>query len=395
MNKTLAALALASAAAIGCSSNSLGGTDPNGNGNGTGTDDGGGSSNSDGGTGIDRDAACGDVRAAATLTKAPVDVIMVVDNSGSMTLEIQSVQNNINQNFATILAASGLDYRVILVSKHGSATADQSICINAPLAGNASCNPVPTNPTNSARFFHYSQEIGSTDSLSLLISTYNKADSLNLAPNGWQGWLRPNAFKTFIEITDDNQGTAYTAQSFDTALLNLSATNFGTAAKRNYVFHSIVGVKENTPATKEYAPTDPIVTSACSTAVNTGAVYQNLARLTGGLRFPVCQTASYDAVFKAVAAGVVTGATLACDFDVPAPPPGKQFVLTPAELAYTPGDGRAVQNFKQVSNQAQCVPNSFYISNNHVYLCPAACTTVQTDTKAKIELLLDCNSVVG
>ncbi len=395
MNKTLAALALVSAAAIGCSSNSLGGSDPNGNGDGgSGTDDG-GSSNGDGGTGIDRDAACGDVRAAATLTKAPVDIIMVVDNSGSMTLEIQSVQTNINQNFATILANSGLDYRVIMVSRHGSASAAQSICINAPLASNASCAPPPATPGNSARFYHYSTEIGSTDSLSLILSTYNKADEFNLAPNGWQAWLRPNAYKTFIEITDDNQGAAYTAATFDTALLNLSATNFGTAAKRNYLFHSIVGVLENVPATKEYAPTDPIVTTKCTSAVNTGAVYQNLSRLTGGLRFPVCQTASYDAVFKAVAAGVVTGATLACDFDVPAPPPGKQFVLKTAELAYTPGDGSAVQNFKQVTDQTQCAPSSFYISNNRVYLCPAACTTVQTDTKAKIELLLDCNSVVG
>ena len=153
MNKTIAALALASAAAIGCSSSPLSGTDPNGTGGGT---DDAGMSNSDGGTGIDRDAACGNVRAAATLTKAPVDIVMVVDNSGSMTLEIQSVQNNINQSFAAILAASGLDYRVILISHHGSATVDQSICINAPLAGNASCNPVPANPTNSARFFHYS-----------------------------------------------------------------------------------------------------------------------------------------------------------------------------------------------------------------------------------------------
>lgn len=394
MNKTLAALALVSAAAIGCSSNSLGGTDPNGNGDGggSGTDDGGGS-NSDGG--IDRDAACGEVRAAATLTKAPVDVIMVVDNSGSMTEEIVAVQGNINQSFAAILAASGLDYRVIMISRHGTANPGQSICINAPLASNASCAPPPATPGNSARFYHYSTEIASTNSLALVLSTYNVADEFNLAPTGWQAWLRPNAFKTFIEITDDNQGTAYTAQSFDTALLARSATNFGTAAKRNYLFHSIVGVRENVPATKEYAPTDPIVTNACSTAVNTGAVYQNLSRLTGGLRFPVCQTGSYDAVFKAVAAGVVTGATLACDFDVPAPPPGKQFVLKTAELAYTPGDGSAVQNFKQVTDQTQCAPSSFYISNNRVYLCPASCTTVQTDSKAKIELLLDCNAVVG
>lgn len=395
MYKTFAALALASLTALGCSGNSLSGTDPNGNGN-----DDGGSGNGDGGNGngdggIDRDAACGDVRAQATLAKSPVDVIFVVDNSGSMTLEIQSVEKNINQSFAAIIAASGLDYRVILISNHGSASADQSICISAPLATNASCTPPPAKPGNSARFYQYSQEIASTNSLDLVLQTYAKADTLGLAPSGWQAWLRPNAVKTFIEITDDNQGTKYTAQSFDTALLQLAPNQFGTAAKRNYTFHSIVGVLENNPATKAYAPTDALVTTKCSSAVNTGAVYQNLSILTGGLRFPVCQTASYDAVFKTVAQGVVTGSTLACDFDVPAPPPGKTFILTTAELAYTPGNGGAPKNFKQVPDQTQCAADSFFISNGRVYLCPASCTTVQADPGAKIDLLLDCNSVVG
>lgn len=394
MYKTFAALALASLTALGCNGTALSGTDPNGNGGGNGNGDGGMSTDDGGGT-IDRDAACGDVKAAATLAKAPVDIIFVVDNSGSMTLEIQSVQNNINQSFAAIIAASGLDYRVILISNHGSATADQSICITAPLASNASCSPPPAKPGNSARFYQYSQEIASTNSLALILSTYAKADTLGLAPNGWQAWLRPGAVKTFIEITDDNQGTAYTAQSFDTALLQLAPNQFGTAAKRNYTFHSIVGVLENNPATKAYASTDPLVTTKCTSAVNTGAVYQNLSILTGGLRFPVCQTASYDAVFKTVAQGVVTGSTLSCDFDVPAAPPGKTFILTTAQLEYTPGGGGAPQYFKQVADQSQCAADSFYISNGRVYLCPTSCTKVQADSAAKIELLLDCNSVVG
>lgn len=394
MYKTFAALALASMTALGCNGSALSGTDPNGGGGGGGGDGDGGMS-ADGGTGIDRDAACGDVKAQATLAKAPVDIIFVVDNSGSMTLEIQSVQSNINQSFAAIIAASGLDYRVILISNHGSATADQSICIAAPLSSSASCSPPPATPGNSARFYQYSQEIGSTNSLALILSTYAKADTLGLAPSGWQAWLRPNAVKTFIEITDDNQGTAYNANSFDSALLALSPTQFGTAAKRNYTFHSIVGVLENSPATKAYASTDPLVTTKCTSAVNTGAVYQNLSILTGGLRFPVCQTASYDAVFKTVAQGVVTGSTLSCDFAVPPPPQGKTFILTTAQLEYTPGSGGAPQYFKQVADQSQCAADSFYISSGRVYLCPSTCTAVQADTAAKIELLLDCNSVVG
>ena len=75
--------------------------------------------------------------------------------------------------------------------------------------------------------------------------------------------------------------------------------------------------------------------------------------------------------------------------------PGKTFILTTAELAYTPGNGGAPKNFKQVPDQTQCAADSFFISNGRVYLCPASCTTVQADPGAKIDLLLDCNSVVG
>ena len=100
---------------------------------------------------INKDAACASVSAAANLTKKPVDIIFVIDNSSSMTSEIVSVQNNINQNFADIIGKSGLDYRVIMLSHHGSATADQSICVSQPLSGNATCMPPPNRPTNTAR----------------------------------------------------------------------------------------------------------------------------------------------------------------------------------------------------------------------------------------------------
>src|SRR5450432_2437007 len=62
--------------------------------------------------------ACVITSATATLIKEPVDIILVLDNSGSMADELQAVEDNINQNFATILQQSGVDYRVILISRH-------------------------------------------------------------------------------------------------------------------------------------------------------------------------------------------------------------------------------------------------------------------------------------
>src|SRR5262249_36527613 len=156
-----------------------------------------------------------------------------------MTQEIVGVQNNINKNFAMILDQSGLDYRVIMVTRHGPAAGAQSVCIEAPLSGipAGGCAAPPAQPVNNPpKFFHYSTEIASLDSWCKVLSTFNTKDEFNLAPMGWQAWLRQNAFKTFIEITDDRvscinpatfqdlntaAGATTAAANFDTALLAL------------------------------------------------------------------------------------------------------------------------------------------------------------------------------
>lgn len=350
------------------------------------------------------DAACAAQKSTATLTKKPVDIVLIVDNSGSMTEEIVGIQKNINASFASILAASGLDYRVILVARHGAATGGQSVCIEAPLSGipAGGCATPPAKPVNAARFFHYSVEIASTNGWCQLLSTYAKADEFNLAPNGWSKWLRPEAYKSMIIISDDRSSCTFGTTSFadttpttaatniDTELLKLAPTQFGTASARNYNVYSIVGVGPNTPATKAYAPTDPMVTTKCSTAVNPGPGHQALSILTGGLRFPLCDTTSYDTVFKAIAAGVIAGAKVSCDFPVPVAPPGKTIDPATVVVRYTPGAGASTL-FKQVPDAASCTAGAFYLDAGTIKLCPAACSEVQADTKGGVEVLWGCD----
>src|SRR6185436_15807911 len=65
-----------------------------------------------GGTGdVNEGGACAQAESQATLVKEPIDVIVVLDNSGSMDEELDSVERNINLNFAEILDASDVDYR--------------------------------------------------------------------------------------------------------------------------------------------------------------------------------------------------------------------------------------------------------------------------------------------
>jgi hypothetical protein len=360
------------------------------------------------------DSACATQSSTATLVKKPVDVIVLIDNSGSMTEEIVGVQKNINTSFAAILDGSGLDYRVILVSRHGKATPGQSICVEAPLsgipAGGCALTPVPpavfpAKPVNNApKFFHYSTEIASTDSWCKIVSTFTTPDEFALAPMGWSKWLRPEAFKAFIEITDDHSlcgtysdkntvaGGVAAAALFDADLLKLAPDQFAGAmpGERNYRFYSIVAMGYNTPPTAPYEPTDPILTTKCPTAANSGTGHQALSVLTGGLRFPLCDTASYDVVFKAIAAGVIEGAKVSCDFPVPEAPPGQTIDLASVVVQYTKGGMGSPSDFTQVADAASCAPNGFYLTTGTIHLCPDTCNVVQADAKAGINVLFAC-----
>ncbi|WP_437587038.1 hypothetical protein [Sorangium sp. So ce1000] len=368
-------------------------------------------SNTGGGDPVTPDTACVATVAEATLTKRPVDIIFVIDNSSSMSDEIISVQNNINESFASIIGESGIDYRVIMISAHGEAEVDDSICIGAPLSS-ASCAPVPEAPGNNPPiFYHYSHEIRSNDALCVLLGSYNGGlpDQHGVAPSGWSEWVREDSLKVITVITDDHVGCQSThlprniyiddtrqpldevAADFEKLLFGLDPAVFGDATAPNYVFHSIVGLHENTIPTDAYGPDADVVEEMCGTAVAPGTGYQTLSKKTGGLRFPLCQTSSYDVVFQEIAEGVITGAVVECEFAVPDSPPGEVIDLSTVVVQYTPGDGSEAQSFDQVASAQACTAGSFYIQNDTITLCPDACRAVQADPAAAVNVLYGCD----
>lgn len=400
MRSFLLAVVLVAGCNCGPGEGGTGGAGGSGAAGGAGKNDGGGGGGG-GGNFFNPDASCAAVKAQGTLGKRPVDIIVVIDNSPSMTAEIIGVEQNINSNFAQIIAGSGLDYRVIMLAKHGSATANQSICISKPLSGNLTCTPPAAKPVNGPRFFHYDIEISSFDSLRKITQTYNMPDPSGQAQQGWSQWLRPDALKIFIEITDDNE-TGVNSTMFETTLFALTPKQFGSAAARNYLFHSIIGVVGKASSADPYLPGEPVVTGLCKLpdggsggAVNNGPQYQALSKLTGGLRFPICDPSKYNTVFQKVAEGVVNGAQVSCDFAIPAPPAG--FSLSNRIVVlYTPGAGGAQQSFTQVTNAGTCLAtSSFYVNAGRVVFCPATCTEVKADTLAKVELLFTCEGLIN
>lgn len=353
---------------------------------------------------------CAAQEAAATLAKRPVDIIFVIDNSGSMGGEITEVQNQINQNFASIIEKSGIDYRVIMLTSHGSVSSIK-VCISAPLSG-TNCSPVPPQPAETAKFFHHSQNVQSHDSLCRILDSFNRADEFNKHPNGYKDLLRKEALKVFVEITDDGvstscniggQNKSFTdgnsvaggqtaGDAFDAALLALSPEQFGTPQKRNYVFHSIIAIADFDAAdkTKAHPPSATLTTAECTPgAVDPGTGYQHLSKLTGGLRYPTCGL-NYTTIFQEMAKGVIEGAILSCEFDVPEPPPGEKLDLATVVTRYTPGSGGAPVDFQQVATAADCGPNKFYVEADKIKLCPATCDAVRADGSAQIKVLFGC-----
>lgn len=398
----LSFLCLPSTVLLACGEDDSGGTASNvggatsgGGTSGSGGTDGGGAVSSGGSGGLSLDGgdagadACVADKVEAKLVKKPVDIIVVVDTSPTMNPASSAVEQNINQNLAQVLSASSIDYRVVVLAGYGSGA---ELCVDPPLGG-ASCASPPSTPANTSTFFHYPSATGSGALLQNILSWYNSADPLGTAPSGWSAWMRAEALKVFLVFSDTSSQSSLSGAQFDGQLLALSPALFGSASARNYVFHSIIGLQENSPATSPWLPSDPIVTGTCSGysgALGSGGPVQEVSVLSGGLRFPICQFGSFDVVFQALAKEVVQGTPIACDLPFPTPPAGKTIDPNTIEVVYTPAAGSA-ETLSQVKSLADCTPGSFWVDGQTIHLCPAACTKVNSGSGGSVAVKFGCD----
>ena len=166
-----------------------------------------------------------------------VDVLVVVDSSGSMDKEVAAVEASLNA-FAAGIQAAAVDLHLILIGT--------DLCIPAPL-GSGMCPDDQALPI----FRHLQTTIGSNDALSKIISTYSQ----------WSGSLRNDARAFVIVVSDDDSDIS--ATSFDVQFRALNSTF------EDYVFYGMV---QGVPA--------------CGGV--SGEVYLDLIAMTGGLLSDLC-----------------------------------------------------------------------------------------------------------
>ncbi|MFY0532310.1 hypothetical protein [Nannocystis pusilla] len=160
-----------------------------------------------------------------------VDIVVVVDTSNSMQAAIAAVEASINNDFAAILGASNVDYRVIVMGDYPPGE-QLDICISAPLSG-TDCNPPPAVPAVTERYKHYDGITGSGGFLASILAWYTAPDPHGLAPNGYRDFLRDGTRKVILAMTDGTSASNTDADgdAFDAALLALDPPHFGTLAR--------------------------------------------------------------------------------------------------------------------------------------------------------------------
>jgi hypothetical protein len=313
------------------------------------------------------DVVCVGVEDSAREIRRPIDAIVLPDESASMGVARDAVALAMETTFRTTMEEAGVDYRVIW---HG-------------------LTPLPMIEAT-GRLTRNGVQLGSGDNAMFqpVLDSYD----------AWRPALREDAIKVFVHFTDATSGqgaqiTGYTGM-FDEVLVAREPAVWGTPPDYRFVYHTFVGLPINTPPETPYAPGDPIAAGTCSESfVNPGPL-QEMARRTGGLRFPLCLPDRFDAVFRAIAESAIARAAVPCELVLPDPPEGMTIDPSTIAVRYTAGDeSRTV--FLRAESLDACDASSFLIAEEErVVLCPEACARVEADPGARLTVLSGCDPVL-
>lgn len=315
----------------------------------SGSDDGGTQADDDDGG----DGDCGYIEDHTVNGLAPVDVIFVVDNSGSMEQEEESVQASLN-NFSQAIDSVDIDLRVILISNY-------NICVPPPL-GSGAC---PDDDDNPPSFTHIDYTVQSNDALYILTNAVVSTELNALT--------RSSSVKHVVVISDDE--SARSAEEFDLAFRALAPKY------EDYRFHAIVS---------SAAPDTP---PCVDVSANVGQVYMDLVELREGILGDLCLQ-EFAPVFDELATMVMTSTPVACSWPVPDPPDGEALDPLAVEL-HVEVDGFD-EILARVDNLEACAGDEgWYFTPSlteplEVQVCPETCSRIQDAANANVAIVFPC-----
>ncbi|MBX7191631.1 MAG: hypothetical protein K1X94_06220 [Sandaracinaceae bacterium] len=302
-----------------------------------------------------------------------VDVIMVIDNSGSMFEEATQVQIGLNA-FARTLAESGLDYHLVLLSQSDGPT---GVCVPPPLGtGAGRCEAGPE-----GRLLPIHVEVGSHDAPFVVLAQYPR----------YRDFLRPGSVRAFLWVTDDDANT--TADMFRASLERLEPDGFGIS-----VHHAIVGYFGDTGP----GAWNDELRGRCDSLARVGLAYLQLSQCytASGAGIPDCTTGTiarvcesdWTATFARIAERTSTVAIVepvSCTLVPPSAPEGRVLDLSRMSVTYRSG---AETRLLRHTPSGACSGWRFDDESNptRIELCPAICREVSHDPDAQLEVDIAC-----
>jgi hypothetical protein len=299
-----------------------------------------------------------EVKCAAIRDKAPVaqgvDVIFVVDSSGTMLHALGQLQANI-ADFVDEFAAAGKDIRVVMITALDPAG-------DSPVARD-----------QDKYLFLQANVVGGLLFQSAIDQFAN-----------YESFLRPTAAVQFVMITSSND--VMSASSFQTAMKSL-------LGGKDFTQHAIASPSVNgLPCISESQAWNPLcafpIPAICA-ALAVGRTYNTLAEQTGGEQLSVCKD-DWGDLFATLKESVIAATPLPCNFLLP-----KQMKKIDPEkvsMFYTTGSDPELE-VPRAADVRQCEDRvGWYYDDPFaptvVQLCPAACETVAAG--GSVEIAFGC-----
>lgn len=216
------------------------------------------------------------IRVTTREASVPVDIIFVIDNSGSMLDDIDNMRANM-EIFWDGLSSADIDAHVIFVTQEGFA-------------------PTPP-PAFSGRFYPVGERVNSHDGLNKLLSQFHT----------YRSFLRPDAITHFVGITDDDANFGE-GEIFLETMTDLLGHDF--------TFHSI--------ASERIMPSPANPSGACvhssGFAYSPGYEWYFLSDATGGIKLSICEE-DWSALLPPLTERIAIRIPIPCGYRLPTPPP--------------------------------------------------------------------------
>lgn len=387
--------------------------------------------------------------ATGTPGRVPVDIIVIVDQSASTGEEAAGIQANINTNLGDVLESSGLDYRVILIN-----SATGALCPEPPLGNGVDCGDNPPSYYRVAHPVNNSDALTlllwTYDGFG---KRPNSCHRTGTGERAWRDWIRFDSLKVFIVFSDDDPttfsrtglppacpgrpsptysgctnadclsttGTSFECSSFcpnfgcptfadrpadwgggdfPTELYALEPrmmvdgrmeNPFGSAENPRWVFHSLIGVQRLLEPAEPLTDRCAICNSGGNTAENAGVTYQRLSRLTGGVRFPSCNT-DYSPVFGRISSDLTP---IACELTLEETGLGTVDTARTNVLYYPGGADPAETIPRDDAAACDAGANGWQLTGGgtRIRICGDACDRIQADPDARLEIEIGCEVV--